>query len=256
MSLMTLAARVGAAANDEAWVYHSRVSTRHRYVAVAVPKVGCTSIKRALHELEGLPRTERLALDHDAGEQMRLARFAANDIAQMFSATDWLKFTFVRNPYDRMLSAWKSKILARHDTQYAPLRQRIRDELHYPRKQDEVDPPVVAFGDFVRFVASCADRAVTGDGHWERQIVVGRHDLIPYDVIGRFESFEADFRAVLERLGAPADVVAMAKEVTNSTEPLPTAAAYDTDLAAIVYDHYRDDFEAFGYERDSWVMRR
>ncbi len=237
---------------EDTWHYHSRVSTQHHYIAVATPKVACTTIKRALHEFEGLARTERLALDHDAGEELRLSRYSASAIADMLASPDWLKFTFVRNPYDRMLSAWKSKILAPWDTQYAPLRAAIREAFGYPGGVE--DSPVVVFGDFVRYITSSTDRAVTHDGHWERQTVVGAHDVIPYDVIGRFESFRDDFAAILDRLDAPANVRELATQVTNPTVEIPMAAAYHSDIAEIVYDYYRDDFERFGYARDSWYQ--
>ena len=240
-----LVKRIRAVESDVSWGYHSRASVKHKYVTVTVPKVACSTIKRTLHVLEGLGPAERLALEHEGGEAMRLSRFSAKEAAAVLSDPTWLRFTFVRNPYDRLLSAWKSKILASYDTYYAPARQHMRDALGYPGEA------VVAFGDFVRFITS-DDDPISRDGHWERQTVVGLHDLIPYDVIGRFENFGTDFRAVLERIGAPADVLAVASEVTNPTEPLPPAAAYDSQLAALVFAYYREDFERFGYDRDSW----
>lgn len=245
-----LAARVRGAKDTVSWYYHSRVSTRHKYVTVAVPKVACSTVKRTLHALEGIGPAERLALEHGAGEEMRLSRISVKDAVRFLSADDWLRFTFVRNPYDRLLSAWKSKILSSHDTAYAAARQTLCDALGYPPQA------AVAFGDFVRFVASERDPALSRDGHWERQAVVGLHEVIPYDVIGRFENFAADFDAILCRLGASDDVRALAHEITNPTETIPSAAAYDSEVAAIVYEYYRDDFEAFGYARDSWLTQR
>ena len=40
----------------------------------------------------------------------------------------------------------------------------------------------------------------------------------------------------------------------NTTQRLPLAIAYDKALADYVYGIYRDDFEAFGYDRDSWMI--
>lgn len=240
-----LVKRIRAVEADVSWGYHSRASVKHKYVTVTVPKVACSTIKRTLHVLEGLGRAERLAGEHEGGEGMRLSRFSAKEAAAVLRDPAWLRFTFVRNPYDRLLSAWKSKILSGHDTYYAPARDHMREALAYP------SDAVVAFGDFVR-VVTAGDDAISHDGHWERQSVVGMHDLIPYDVIGRFENFVEDFGSILERLGAPADVLALASQVTNPTEPLPSAAAYDRELASLVYAHYQEDFERFGYARDSW----
>src|SRR5689334_5033842 len=106
----------------DTWDYHSRASLQHRYVTVATPKVGCTTIKRTLHALEGLPPADPWWAVHDAGASMRLSAFSERDTETLLTSPDVLRFAFVRNPYDRMLSAWKSKILRREDTQYAPLR--------------------------------------------------------------------------------------------------------------------------------------
>jgi hypothetical protein len=229
------------------WTYHSRASTKFKYVTVTVPKVACSTMKRTLHALEGLGTAERLALEHQAGEGMRLSRFSSKEAAAILRDPAWLRFTFVRNPYDRLLSAWKSKILSSHDTAYAAARDTLRDRLGYP------NDAAVAFGDFVRFVVSGADPELSRDGHWERQTVVGLHDVIPYDVVGRFENFAVDFRSILAGLGAGPEILELASEVTNPTEDIPMAAAYDSELAAIVYDYYRDDFERFDYDRNSWL---
>lgn len=78
-------------------------------------------------------------------------------------------------------------------------------------------------------------------------------DLINYDFIGRFENFADDFKAILRRLGAPEETVALASERRNATVQVPLTTAYSRELAALVYNMYRDDFEAFDYGRASWM---
>jgi hypothetical protein len=236
---------------DDTWTYHSRASMKHKYVTVATPKVGCTTIKRALHALEGLPPAEPWWAVHDAGDELRLSHYSKREVETMLTSPDYLRFAFVRNPYDRLLSAWKSKVLRPADTEYAPLRAEMRAAYLYP-DDGVADSPVVAFGDFVRFITSTGH----DDGHWARQTQLLATDEITYDVTCRFERFVFDFAGILNRLGAPADVMAIGAEVTNPTSDLPGAAAYDTELAGIVYDYYRADFDAFGYERDSWFMSK
>lgn len=238
-----------ASLRDDTAGYHSRVSVEHKYLAMAVPKVGCSTIKRTLHAFEGFAPAERLALEHTAAPDHRLTSLSPKQLANAIESPDWLRFTFVRNPYARLLSAWKSKILAPDDTQYAPLRAEIRAAFNYPTADE--DSPVVAFGDFVRFITTPGTR-MAQDGHFERQFHVGGHNVIRYDVVGRFENFAEDFATVLTRLGAGDDVLALAHEVTNPTSALPASAAYDSELAAIAFAHYRVDFVAFGYDRDSW----
>ncbi len=235
------------------WYYGSRVSPTWKYVAVTTGKVGCSTVKYALHDLEGKPPVEGWWTVHDDDDGMGMVRFGTETVASMLNDPSVLKFCIVRNPYDRIFSAWKSKILRRVDTQYQELRDRVRDHYRYPADTEEAPRSTLAFGDFARWVvAHGAEPAVAGDGHWSRQVDALWWDLIDYDVVGRFENFNEDFGAILRRLHAPEAVLARGTETFNATASIPLSAAYDTDLAAVVYDFYRADFEAFGYAADSW----
>jgi hypothetical protein len=46
----------------------------------------------------------------------------------------------------------------------------------------------------------------------------------------------------------------MARQVTNPTTQVPLSAAYDRELAELVYRKYEPDFTAFGYDRDGWMF--
>ncbi len=80
-------------------------------------------------------------------------------------------------------------------------------------------------------------------------------EMITYDFIGRFETFQRGFKALLERLGAPPEIGASAEKVHGQTAKICLPAAYDRELADTVYGIYKDDFEAFGYDRDSWMFQ-
>lgn len=151
-----------------------------------------------------------------------------------------------------MFSAWKSKIGNNWDTQYLRLRDQIRTAHGYPTRPDR-PAPMVAFRNFVRFIIDSDDPNVVRDAHWDLQVNVLLYDLIPYDMVGRFERFAEDFTTILTRLGAPPPVLAMAREVTNPTPQVSLAAAYDQELADLVYRYFEPDFETFGYDRGGWL---
>jgi Sulfotransferase family len=109
------------------WGYHSRASLAHRYVAMTVPKVACTTIKMALQAWEGSgPPPERWADVHADWAGPTLLAYSTAQIVEMLRSPDYLRFSFVRNPYSRLVSAWKSK-LAWDDPQYRQLRASIRE---------------------------------------------------------------------------------------------------------------------------------
>ena len=59
---------VRAEGRHTSWDYHSRASLAHRYVAMTVPKVACTTIKMALQTWEGCgPEPDRWGDVHAGG---------------------------------------------------------------------------------------------------------------------------------------------------------------------------------------------
>ncbi|HEY9291808.1 MAG TPA: sulfotransferase family protein [Microlunatus sp.] len=229
------------------WGYHSRVSPAHRYVCVPVPKVACTTTKTVLRSLEGLPPSDRI---HDEGD--RLADFSIDQNIDMLRSPAWLRFSFVRNPYARLYSAYKSKIGNTWEHQYDWLQRQIRDAYDYPI-QDGVRTGMINFDDFVRFVAESSDPRVGTDGHLAPQVAIVQQDCIDYDTIGRFETFQTDFTAILTRLDASAAVVDQVTKIINPTPYAPLTAVYRRALAATVYALYEADFETWGYPRRSWL---
>lgn len=229
------------------WTYHSRLSKQHRYVAVTTPKVACTAVKAVLHNFEGLAPVED---PHETGWELVLSAYPNAEIAEFLSSPDWLRFCFVRNPYDRLFSAWKSKIGNYIDHEYAPFREEMRAHYGYPSTTDPV--PLLAFRDFADYIVSDIEGPYRLDPHWDRQVNILIPDFIQYDVVGRFESFATDFGQILTKVGAPDGIVQQASEVVNATSHVALTAAYDNELADRVYDHYRVDFETYGYDRESW----
>src|SRR5579859_7269165 len=220
-----------AAGQFTSWSYHSRASVPHRYVAMSVPKVACSTVKMTLQTFEGCgPEGDRWWEVHAGDAGPSLLAYPTWQIVQMLRSPDYLRFCFVRNPYGRLFSAWKSK-LAGDDPQYAGLRASIRDACGYP-VADGRRVGRVAFRDAVECLL--ADPG-SFDDHWKRQVDVLVTDVISYDVIGRFERFTADFLAILTRLSAPAAVLDIAARTYNQTAPMTLGAAYDRQLAGRVY---------------------
>jgi hypothetical protein len=233
------------------WGYHSRASAAHRYVAMAVPKVACTTIKMALQTWEVCaPVADRWGEVHAGWAGPTLLSYPTGQIVEMLRSPAYLRFSFVRNPYSRLVSAWKSK-LASDNPQYEALRTSIRATCGDPMVNG-TGAGTVAFRDSVEYLLLNPDAF---DDHWSPQLDVLAADAIDYDIIGRFERLGPEFCAILERLGAPSDVIDTGRRQFNATEPTPLTAVYDRRLAKRVYDHYARDFEAFSYGVDSWRSR-
>lgn len=231
------------------------ISPTHQYFCMAIPKSACSKIKIMLQQLEGYPLPpEPLRIHWRDTPGMpfvpSIADFETAAGVAILTAATWFRFTFVRNPYSRLLSAYKSVVMDL-DSPYISFREAIRQKAGYPTPTGGA-PGMVGFADFVAYIAEQPDDQ--RDGHWKSQVGTMHPDVIRYDFIGRIENFQQDFTPILQRFGASASLLASLSERVNTTVQVPLAVAYHKTLADLVYEIYRADFEMFGYQRDSWMF--
>jgi hypothetical protein len=236
--------------------YHTWVSLKHKYFYLGIPKVACTRVKLILQEFEGYPVPSDTGKLHHRLDQSqpwvpKLTDLSIDERKAALNSKEWFRFSFVRNPYNRLFSAYKSKILNQRDTEYEEVREKIRKNFGYPVRTGK-PAAIVSFRDFVRYV--CESPSNRLDGHWAPQTPLLMLDLINYDFVGRFENFQSEFSQVLHRLGANEELKKRAQTPVGKTIQIPPGAVYDRETASWVYDVYREDFDNFGYDRDSWLF--
>ena len=105
--------------------YHSRVSLAYKYVCMTIPKIACSRIKLTLHQFEGQSVPEHLGQIHNMGQ--RLADFETTEIVEMLLSPKWLRFCFARNPYERLLSAYKTQVGNTWNEEYNWLKNEIKE---------------------------------------------------------------------------------------------------------------------------------
>lgn len=165
--------------------------------------------------------------------------FRASELREYYGRATWdscFKFSFVRNPWDRLVSWWS-------------MIDNSRDYV------DPAQPPNIFFGyvlerakSFEEFLLRCDDEIVDSDGSkniFRNQIdyLVDDDGTIIVDFIGRFERLQEGFDEISSRLGrAP---VALPR--TNASEHAAYSEYYTPATAAIVARRYARDIEQFGY---------
>ena len=219
------------------------VSHEHRFVYFIIPKVACSSIKTALLPLFDFDVSEgKLVREDDITEEVhQLFRASSHEVnqrrflkgLQKGRYEGYLKFAFVRNPWDRLLSCYLQKIVSggkglRLD--YGDVKLRLG----------------MPFAEFVEAVHQLPDEAA--DPHFRPQhvAVCGPDGEIMADFVGRFENLEEDFARVAQRIGAP-------HLKLPSLQPSPSRGArpyrdfYDDETAERVGERFHKDVETFGY---------
>lgn len=203
------------------------VSHRHRFIFVAIPKTGTHSVRQALRahmgpgdlEQVGLFVERRFPWPELAGVghgHLGLAQVRPYLGEQAF--TGYLKFAFVRNPFDRFVS-------------YCAFMTRASDAF-------ERDPRAVMR--HVLFQQRPLQHVLFRPQH--EQLVDGTGRMLA-DFVGRVETLQQDYDAVCDRLALPHTVLGR----VNHSRRGDYRDYYDQALVDGVAALYRRDLELFGY---------
>lgn len=219
------------------------------------PKVASTAIRRVLAELSG--KKISWALRHrksEFGNPPRMQHVGLQKFYQLATDPQTLVFSFVRNPYDRLVSAWANKFakfpLVR-SSRFGSWRPVIDT---YLRVRAEIDPSLPAgpnaylsFPEFVRYACATADTFIEKHIYLQTKII-DVPGLTP-GLIGKYENFQADLEKLYDRIQAPIEVrQRLLSKVNNSTRSR-CSEYFTQDLANQVYQAFERDFDAFHYPR-------
>lgn len=226
-------------ARPRLWSSHLReidariaLSFEKNYCYVRVPKAANTAVTSTLyyHEHGRLPDGGQVA-KRSFRRPSRLLRSVPAILENFFC------FTFVRNPYDRILSAYLSKLVeGEARSPYRQIGSRIRRL--YGRGE-------LSFGAFCAYLEN---EGRYGNPHWYPQ-----HDFVDavlprkLDVVGKVESINEDMARVTQAVFGRADgKIYVRGFATGASDKV--GEYYDAATRAVVRRLYREDFERFGYE--------
>lgn len=216
---------------------------------VHIPKTAGQSVEQFFMDLLGLDwEHDREALllqsnDDPARGTEKLAHLSASEYVdcgylpqQEFSA--YFKFSFVRNPWSRILSEYRYRNYFHH----LSFRDFVLNKLPRPGWDDQY-----------RHVMPQYD------------MLHDRQGNLLVDFVGRFESLQQDFDKVCERLGIVDSRLPHRNRSDKKSRDLKRkirnflfmngenrfqnmAEFYDDETRAAVTEYYRKDIDAFGYE--------
>ena len=233
-------------ANGYAPNAHIDVLPNHKLVYVSVPKSASTSIKMVLSRLLG--RRPSLEEVHRRRVSGLLSPFEIGPAKFHRLVTDpaALRFTFVRNPYDRLVSAWADKFRGR------PLRPGNAFVEQYLAQHLHIDPALpgegddeLSFADFVTYATKTAENRL--DAHWQVQDDIVAMPGFVYDVVGHVETFNSDILPVLDHVGADDALRRATRIPQRKTARRSWQDYYTPELARRVRRAYERDFDRFGY---------
>ena len=185
------------------------VDDTNRILYCEVPKVACSNWKRVLLMLTGKMNTTRLedlqsAEVHSTLERKYLKRLDTYSAPEIrFRIDTYYKFMFVRNPLERLLSAYRNKFTASYNTYFPKTfgRKIIKRFRPRPTNDSLAKGHDVTFEEFIKYLLDAKIRqGAPMNAHWRPFHELCMPCTIPYDLIGKYETMDEDVSLALQQM--------------------------------------------------------
>jgi hypothetical protein len=231
--------------------FDAMVSERLNYVYIYIYKSAHTTIKRKLWFIENVYGYNIPMPEHYFGVHYPKRKKIAYEQPWIISKEDnqhlllnslvgnYLKFTVVRNPYSRLLSAYLDKIKRFEDLETDKKEQR-RQHFNLKEYHD-------SFASFVEQVCREQDHEV--NPHWQSQTYITGFDFVHYDKVGHVENLEVFYDFLKTQFPKIKDrTLDCSENVLHETSAASKLGEfYTAELQQKVYQRYKNDFINFGY---------
>lgn len=217
--------------------YPVAVSHRHRLLFYGIPKTASATLRWLMLMLDAEDASRLETPRQGLGALPRL-----RDNGQLLMAfqvpltrcRSYRRFCFVRNPWDRLVSAFMDKVVKS---------LRLGRPVPFAEDWPAVDFSRLSFEAFIEL--ACGLRGCRGDFHIRPQscFIAGRE----MDFIGRFEHFARDVDALFARFELPPALRARVPKL-NVTERCDYTAYYNHATRDLVRNRYFTDISRFKYE--------
>lgn len=217
--------RYGELAPPTCYIFADR-----KLVYISVPKVACTAIKLTMGRAYQIQVADEMDIHEHKAWYYSLGKPPKGD---------YTIFSFVRNPYARLVSCYRDKVIdAGH--KHAVTHFENESKL-YPYHI----PANSTFAEFVKIISKVPDRLA--DNHFKSQyaILAKRAKALP-DIIGHLETIGQDWAKLADRYDFEPHLP-HANVTASAAGHGHYSSYYTPELVDLVYQRYKLDFERLGY---------
>ncbi|XP_067407575.1 carbohydrate sulfotransferase 12 [Emydura macquarii macquarii] len=258
---------------------HLIVDDRHGIIYCYVPKVACTNWKRVMIVLseslldQGVPYRDPLDIPrehvHNSSTHLtfnkfwrRYGKFSRH--LMKIKLKKYTKFLFVRDPFVRLISAFRSKFELENEEFYRrfaiPMLKLYSNHTSLPTSVSEAFRAglKVSFPDFIQYLLDPrTEKMVPFNEHWRQVYRLCHPCQIDYDFVGKLETLNEDAARLLQLLKVDR-LLHFPPSYRNRT-----ASSWEEDWFAKIplawrqqlYKLYEADFVLFGYPKPENLLK-
>ncbi|XP_023783928.1 carbohydrate sulfotransferase 9-like [Cyanistes caeruleus] len=184
---------------DSHVAYQLFVEHKHKFIYCEVPKVGCSNWKRTIFLLQSDLNTEASEIEHVKIHHTTLIKrlLSYPPALQKEFLSNYTKVMFTRHPLERLVSAYRDKLL--HSEPFYSTT--VANEIRAMFRKDTNSSEKVSFQEFVNFIITKPPHRL--DIHWKPMFLLCDPCNIHYDILGKYETLGWDSDHVLKAIDAP-----------------------------------------------------
>ncbi|XP_041054893.1 carbohydrate sulfotransferase 10 isoform X1 [Carcharodon carcharias] len=241
------------------------VRDKHKILFCQTPKVGNTQWKKVLIVLNGEFKSiedipEPLIHNHERNGLPRLSSYSEPEITKRLNT--YFKFFIVRDPFERLISAFKDKFLK--NPRFEPwYRYNIAPAIIQKYRRNRTETKGLQFDDFIRYLGDPNHKWLDikiGEPiiHWATYVELCAPCEIKYNVIGHHETLEKDAPYILRKAGInnlvsyppiPPGITAY-----NRTKVEQYFSGISKRDIKRLHARFQGDFKLFGYDEPEFLL--
>lgn len=247
---------------------HYIVNYDYRLIYCPIPKNACTSVTKFMVMLSNLQEKEKI-LELPGGKfhpyvrsKLTLRDNNYRSVVEILDNSDYFKFTVVRNPWERLLSAYLNKFVQYNDPR---ITKKVIDDVYYNNNENPDYNKSINFQQFIEYLVRTKDENL--NDHFRPQyLFLGN---TKFDFIAQFETLEKDFEFIKKKFNITFNL--SINNVTNYSDaeltlPKPDGFSsyypselnklgsypyytkfYNKSLIELVKKRYQKDIDLFSY---------
>ena len=230
------------------------MSEKHKVMYCFIPKIACSNMKRIFLVLNGVysdVRHVNVSMMNREVTRLDNKMFKTGQVFNMFK--NYYKFMLVRDPFERLVSAYRNKFLNKQYVQFHSTAGKMIVRRYRFNDSESADPKGddVKFIEYVRYLIDNPSKDV--NEHW-----MSYHDLcrpcdVNYDFIGSIDTLSRDVSHAMGKINVDQTKYCI-KPVARKTPLIGTKNVIENflkrlpkkDFNALV-EKFRFDHQLFGY---------
>lgn len=180
------------------------VNDEYKFIFCMMPKLACTNWKRVFLALNDIPNKNYIMNELNSGHvhgmhgqhAKTLDKYSQPEIQERLQT--YKKIIFVRDPFERILSAFKDKMFRNDSSVFRDIAKKI---IQLKRRDGTPKTGNVKFLEFVQYLTDPDTFHSSYEQHWAKYIHLSQPCILRYDFIGKFETMDADVDLAFKYMG-------------------------------------------------------